>query len=83
MGMPELTVTSPKVHSRVDPNSFTMGKPMPESTLPPRHGLFASADSFKIFIEDVSFTLSLACLLYDPYTALEYKSYFAVQVNKS
>jgi hypothetical protein len=31
--MPELTITSPYVHSRVDSNTFTMGNPMPESTL--------------------------------------------------
>jgi hypothetical protein len=27
------------VHSRVDANSFTMGNPMPESTLSPSQGL--------------------------------------------
>ncbi len=31
--MPELTKTSPYVHSRVDSNTFTMGNPIPESTL--------------------------------------------------
>ncbi len=31
--MPELTITSPFVHSRVDSNTFTMGNPMPGSTL--------------------------------------------------
>ncbi len=31
--MPELTITSPYVHSRVDSNTFTMGNPIPESTL--------------------------------------------------
>jgi hypothetical protein len=31
--MPELTITLPYVHSRVDYNTFTMGIPMPESTL--------------------------------------------------
>jgi hypothetical protein len=38
--MPELTITSPYVHSRVDSNKFTMGighwamgNPMPETTL--------------------------------------------------
>jgi hypothetical protein len=31
--MPELTITSPYVHSRVDSNKFTMGNPMPELTL--------------------------------------------------
>jgi hypothetical protein len=31
--VPELTVTSAYVHSRVDSNTFTMGKPVPESTL--------------------------------------------------
>ncbi len=31
--MPKLTITSPYVHSRVDSNTFTMGNPMPESTL--------------------------------------------------
>jgi hypothetical protein len=33
--MPELTITSPFVHSRVDSNTFTMGNPVPESTLKP------------------------------------------------
>ncbi len=31
--MPELTITPPHVNSRVDSNTFTMGNPMPESTL--------------------------------------------------
>ncbi len=31
--MPELTITSPHVHSRVDSKTFTMGNLMPESTL--------------------------------------------------
>jgi hypothetical protein len=31
--MPELTITSPYVQSRVDSNTFTMGNPMPESTI--------------------------------------------------
>ncbi len=31
--MPELTLTSTYVHSRVDSNTFTMGNPMPESAL--------------------------------------------------
>jgi hypothetical protein len=31
--MPELTITSPYVHSGVDSNTFTMGNPMPDSTL--------------------------------------------------
>jgi hypothetical protein len=31
--MLELTITSPNVHSRVDCNTFTMGNPLPESTL--------------------------------------------------
>ena len=31
--MTELTITSRYVHSRVESNTFTMGKPMPESTL--------------------------------------------------
>jgi hypothetical protein len=32
-------ISSPYVHSRVDYNTFTMGKPMPESTLSPSQGL--------------------------------------------
>ncbi len=32
-GTLELTITSAYVHSRVDSNTFTTGKPMPESTL--------------------------------------------------
>jgi hypothetical protein len=31
--MPELTITSTYVHSRVDSNTFTMGNPVTESTL--------------------------------------------------
>jgi hypothetical protein len=31
--MPELTITSPYVLSKVDYNTFTMGNPVPESTL--------------------------------------------------
>ncbi len=38
--MPELTITSPYVYSRVDSNTFTMGNPMPESTLSPSLGLW-------------------------------------------
>jgi hypothetical protein len=38
--MPELTITSPYVYSRVDFNTFTMGNPMPESTLSPSQGLW-------------------------------------------
>jgi hypothetical protein len=48
--MPELTITSPNVHSRVDSNTFTLGigqpyarvdlKPLPESTLSPSQGLW-------------------------------------------
>jgi hypothetical protein len=46
--MPELTITSPYVHSRVGSNTFFMGNPMPESTstvyakvdfIPPSQGL--------------------------------------------
>jgi hypothetical protein len=45
--MPELTITSPYIDSRVDYNTFTMGNPIPESTLtlcqsrlyPPSQGL--------------------------------------------
>ncbi len=33
--LPELTITSPFVDSRADSNTYTMGKPMPESTLTP------------------------------------------------
>jgi hypothetical protein len=33
VGVPELTITSPYVHSRVDSNTFNTGNPMPESTL--------------------------------------------------
>ncbi len=48
--MPELTITSPYVHSRVDLNTFTMGigqpyarvdlNPMPEFSLSPSQGLW-------------------------------------------
>ncbi len=31
--MPDLTITSPYVHSSVDSNTFNMGNPMPELTL--------------------------------------------------
>ncbi len=33
--MPELTITSPYVHSRDDSLTFAMGNPLPESTLTP------------------------------------------------
>jgi hypothetical protein len=33
MGVSEVTITSPYVHSRIDFNTFTMGNPMQESTL--------------------------------------------------
>jgi hypothetical protein len=35
---PELTITSPYVHSRVDSNTFTIGSPMPGSTFSPSQG---------------------------------------------
>jgi hypothetical protein len=38
--MPELTITSPYVHSRVDSNTFTIGNPMPGSTLSSSQGLW-------------------------------------------
>jgi hypothetical protein len=38
--MPELTIFSPYVHTRVDSNTFIMGNPMPESTLSPSQGLW-------------------------------------------
>jgi hypothetical protein len=37
--MPEFTLTSPYVHSRVDSNTFTMCNPMPEPNLSSRQGL--------------------------------------------
>jgi hypothetical protein len=37
--MPELTITSPYVHSRVDCNTFTIGN-QPESTLSPSQRLW-------------------------------------------
>jgi hypothetical protein len=36
--MPELTITSPYVHSRVELQNITMGNPMPESNLSPVRG---------------------------------------------
>ncbi len=36
--MSELTITSPYVYSRVDSSTFTIGNPMPESTLNPQLG---------------------------------------------
>ena len=44
--MPELSITSPYVHSRVDSNTFTMGIPMPESTLSPSQGLWIWPQEF-------------------------------------
>ncbi len=38
--MPELTITSPYVHSRTDSNTFTVSNPMPESALSPGPGLW-------------------------------------------
>jgi hypothetical protein len=40
VNLPELTITSPYFHSRVDFNTFTMGNPMPESTLTASQGLW-------------------------------------------
>ncbi len=59
--MPELTLTSPDVHSRVDSNTLTLGKPMPESTLtlcqsrlypPVRDFRFGLSGSVDISLED-------------------------------
>ncbi len=36
--MPEVTIISPYVDARVDSDTFTMGNPMPESTLNPSQG---------------------------------------------
>jgi hypothetical protein len=52
---PELTITSPFVHSRVESNTSTLGNPMPESTLSPSQGLcldYASGNraNFQIYI---------------------------------
>ncbi len=38
--MPQMTITSRYVHSRVDSNTFIIGNPMPESTLYPSQGLW-------------------------------------------
>ncbi len=42
--IPEMNITSPYVHSRVDSNTFTMGTPMPESTF------FLEAESKEIIV---------------------------------
>jgi hypothetical protein len=38
--MPELNITSPYVHTRVDSNTFTLRNPMPQSTSSPSQGLW-------------------------------------------
>ncbi len=38
--LPELTVTSPYVHSRVDSNTFTMGQPYARVDFIPQSGTF-------------------------------------------
>jgi hypothetical protein len=48
--MPELTLTSPYVHSRVDSNTYTMGTAMPESTLSPSQGTLDLASEKKVKI---------------------------------
>ncbi len=51
--MPELTITSPYVHSRVDSNTFTMGNPLPESTLTLCHSrLYSPVRAFGISLWD-------------------------------
>jgi hypothetical protein len=53
--MPELAITSFYVDSRVDSNTFTMGNPMPESTLTPGRnlgfGIWPQSESFALMIE--------------------------------
>jgi hypothetical protein len=44
--MPELTLTSPYFYSRVYSKTFTMGNPMPESTLSPQSGTMNLASLF-------------------------------------
>jgi len=56
--MPELTISSPYVHSRIDSNTFTMDNPMSESTVTqslrvdfnPQSGILdlASANGFQL-----------------------------------
>jgi hypothetical protein len=48
--MPELTITSPYVHSRVDSNTFTMANSMPESTLSPQSGTLNFESGFNLSI---------------------------------
>jgi hypothetical protein len=60
--MPEFTIASPYVHSRVNSNKFTMGNPMPESTLtlcqsrlyPPSQGVWiCPLDLVSLLLADV------------------------------
>jgi len=48
--MPELTITSSYVHSRVDSNTFTITNPMPESTLSPSKDLASRLESLFLYI---------------------------------
>jgi hypothetical protein len=84
--MPELTITSPYVHSRVDSNTFTMGNPMPESTLTLRQSwLFipqsgsldlASGDFLAIQRSADILSMQLFCFLYEIIYLLYSKPYF-------
>ncbi len=58
--MPELTLTSTYVHSSVNSNTFSMGNPMPESTLSPSkwHWVWPLKRNFKI-----SGPLCIECIL--------------------
>jgi hypothetical protein len=54
--VPELTITSPYVHSRIDSNTFTMGNPVPESTCRPKH--YARESTLSPPVRDFGFGLS-------------------------
>jgi hypothetical protein len=61
--MPELTITSPYVHARVDSSTFTMGNPKPESIFYPLLGTldFASVYNLADFSAEKHSNETLPC----------------------
>ncbi len=80
--MPELTITSRYVHSRVDSNTFFMGNPMPGSTLtlcqsrlyPPVRDLFSLCLIYTVTVLPVSSSMEI--LLIDSHSSFFYKTPF-------
>jgi hypothetical protein len=67
--MSELTITSPYVPSRVDSNTFTMGNPMPESTLNPipEPTLSTSQGLWICLVKDIQKRSSVVMQTFAPY----------------